>query len=70
MVRTVQKIGTFCGALSEQITGFRSLPHISATSGTSSLKEEYGKKNTFVRKNVYHLLFPHRSKPERTAELR
>lgn len=70
MVRTIQKIGIFCGALSEQITSFRSLPNISATSGTSSFKEEYGKKNTFVRKNVYHLLFPYCSKPEQTAELR
>lgn len=43
MVRTIQKIGIFCGALSEQITGFLSLPNLSATPGTTSFTEEHGK---------------------------
>lgn len=70
MVRTTQKIGSFCEATGEQITSFRHPPNSSATSGTSSFKEEYGKKKTFVRKNVYHLLLLHFSKAEQTAELR
>lgn len=70
MVRTTQKIGSFCEAIGEQITSFRHLPNSSATSGTSSFKEEHGKKNTFVRKNVYHLLWLYFSKAEQTAELR
>lgn len=69
MVRT-QKIGSFCEATGEQITSFRHLPNSSATPGTSSFKEEYGKKKTFVRKNVYHLLLLYFSKAERTAKLR
>lgn len=69
MVRTTQKIGSFCKAVGEQITSFRHLPNSSATSGTSSFKED-GKKKTFVRKNAYHLLLLHFSKAEQTAKLR
>lgn len=43
MVRTIQKIGIFCGALSEQIAGFLSLPNLSVTPGTTSFKEDHGK---------------------------
>lgn len=70
MVRTTQKIGSFCKAVGEQITSFRHLPNSSATSGTSSFKEEDGKKKMFVRKNAYHLLLLHFSKAEQTAKLR
>lgn len=69
MVRTTRKIGSFCKAVGEQITSFRHLPNSSATSGTSSFKED-GKKKTFVRKNAYHLLLLHFSKAEQTAKLR
>lgn len=70
MVRATRKIGSFCEAIGEQITSFRHLPNSSATSGTSSFTEEYGKKNTFVRKNVYYLLLLYFSKAEQTAKLR
>lgn len=56
MVRTIQKIGIFCGVLSEQITGFLSLPNLSETPGITSFTEEHRKNNVCEKEFIRSLI--------------